>query len=147
MRFKGRFNVTLDAKGRMSIPAPLRDRLSELGVDSLVATCTDKCLELIPSDQWDELLDRIDSLPGMREEGELFELVYISSAMDVSVDGHGRIRVPPSLREQVGLERELVVVGGKDKIRVYSLRAWQEVFDLARRRFTEVRDQISEKLE
>jgi transcriptional regulator MraZ len=147
MRFKGRYKVTLDAKGRMSIPAPMREQLAELGEETVVATCTDRCLELIPSKDWEEFLENFDSLPSMQEEVELFELIYISSAMDVLIDKAGRILVPQALRDQVGLEREIVVVGGRGKIRVYSQTAWQEVFELARRRFPESRNRISEEIE
>lgn len=146
MRFKGRFNKNLDSKGRLAIPAPIRETLDAIGAQNLVVTCTDRCLEILPEDEWEKMLRKFDRLPSMREDVELFQLFYISSAMDVSMDKQGRILIPQVLREQVSLKKEIVVVGNTNKIQVYAAEVWQKVAEEASRRFREISNRLSEDL-
>ena len=146
MRFFGRFNQTLDSKGRLSIPAPLRDKLSADGAGRLVLTCTDRCLEIHTATDWDKLLRKFDRLPQMREDVELFGLFYISSATEIAPDKQGRVLVPQTLRDQVGLKKEIVVVGNKNRIQIFSAEMWDAVAKEAHRRFSEIRNLLSEDL-
>lgn len=146
MKFKGRFNKNLDSKGRLAVPAPMRETLESMGVDNLVVTCTDRCLEIFPDNEWGKLLRKFDRLPSMREDVELFQLFYISSAMDVSLDKQGRILVPQALRKQVNLKKEIVVVGNFIKIQVYAQEVWNKVAEEASKRFREISNRLSEDL-
>ena len=146
VRFKGHYNQLLDSKGRMSIPAPLREQLTEHAIEKLVVTATDRCLEIFSEAEWEKLLRKFEKLPQMRQDVELFQLFYISSAVDVPVDKQGRILIPLSLRKQVALQKDVVVVVQNGKIQVYSDEAWQKVTEEARQRFGEIRNLLSEEI-
>lgn len=146
MRFKGRFNQNLDSKGRLSIPAPLREQMANLGVETLVVTITDRCLEIYPEIEWEKYLDKFDKLPQVDEDVELMHLFHISQASDVTPDKSGRVLVPLSLREQVEFKKEIVVIGSKSKIQVFAKDVWKKVEAKAKARFAGTRSKYSTDL-
>jgi MraZ protein len=146
MRFKGRYKQNLDAKGRLSVPAPIREQLEKVSADSLVITCTDRCLEIFPESEWEKLVRKFERLPQMREDVELFQLFYISQAIDAAPDKNGRILVPRTMREQIGLEKQIVIVGHTSKVQVYAAEVWKQVEEEGRKRFSEIRNLLSEDL-
>ena len=146
MRVKGHYNQSLDTKGRLNVPAPLREQLVAMGIEKLVVACTDRCLEIFSENDWEKLLRKFDRLPQMREDVELFQLFYISSAMDVTLDKQGRLLIPRTLRQRAGLKKEVIVVGQSGKIQVYAEEAWEKVAEEARRRFQQIRNQLSEEI-
>ena len=91
---KGEFRHTMDAKGRLFIPAKLRE---ELGDSFVVTKGLDGCLFIYAQKEWQQLEDKIRQLP-MSKSRQL-QRFFLSSASDVSVDKQGCIVVPPVLRD------------------------------------------------
>ncbi|MEZ4317558.1 MAG: hypothetical protein R3F61_08635 [Myxococcota bacterium] len=129
LRVRCQANATLDTKGRLALPAPIRRALAENGVDSLVLTFhkgavwgwTARDFEeevekpLAQRDQFDsEVLDFAHSL--------------LSPAQDVEVDGAGRIRVPVPLRELGSLDKEVVVFSILNRIEIWDRETWEGRF-------------------
>src|SRR6476646_6450500 len=97
--FLGRHAHSLDAKGRMAIPARFRDELAE----GLVLTRgVDRCLAIYPLARWSELSDRINALPVGDADARAFRRMIYSDAVDFVPDGQGRILIPAELREYAG---------------------------------------------
>jgi len=109
--FRGRYQHTVDPKGRLSVPAKFRDVLAQYD-GSLVVVPNEHCLEVHPLEEWQKiearLRDRSIFDPDVRE----FSRLYVSRAKDVTLDGAGRILLPPDSRQQAGLQKEVTLVGG-----------------------------------
>lgn len=107
--FQGASAITLDAKGRMSIPAKHRDALSVQCDGRLTLTKhPDGCLLMYPRPVWEAKRDQIAAWP-MSARG--WQRILLGNASDVEMDSAGRILVAPELRAAVGLGREVVLSG------------------------------------
>jgi transcriptional regulator MraZ len=109
--FSGRFDHSIDDKGRVSIPARFREILQKDGDEILFITnCNfekDRCLELYPPREWQRLLGKLSQKKSFSPEVRMFQAFYIAGAHEVQVDKQGRILIPPKLREYARLEREV----------------------------------------
>jgi MraZ protein len=110
--FRGRYQHTIDPKGRLSVPAKFRDALAQYD-GALVIVPNDYCLEVHPLEEWQRIENRLREqsvfTPDVREVSRL----YVSRARDVSLDSAGRVLIPPDVREQAGLsKKEVTLVGG-----------------------------------
>lgn len=121
---KGEYQHTLDAKGRLFIPAKLREQLG----DSFVVTKgLDDCLFVYPQEAWEELEQKIRRLPMSKSRS--LQRFFLSSAADVTVDRQGRIVIPSVLRSYAGLERDVVVIGVGERAELWDARRWNAYTD------------------
>ena len=122
--FLGRHAHSLDAKGRLAVPARFRDALAE-GV--VLTRGIDRCLSLYPMAAWLPLAEKVAALPISDPDARNFRRLVFAEATDLALDGQGRILVPPELRRYAGLEREALVVGVHTHLAVWSPEAWAAV--------------------
>ena len=136
--FRGRFEHSIDGKGRLSVPAKFREVLQEKfdGDKNLVVVPNERCLEVHPVARWDQVEEQVRT-GSMFDEG-LRELrrLYMSRAREVEIDSAGRVLLPPDSRQQAGLDRDVTLVGGG--------LALFEVWD--RRRFEDYERTVGHKL-
>ncbi len=125
--FRGRYLHTIDPKGRLSIPARFRDALKDGYEGRLVVVPNEVCLEVHPLEEWERIEEKLREKSLFDADVKKLGRLYISRAKDTTVDGAGRILIPPDVREQGGLVRDVTLVGGG--------RRYFEVWD--RRRFEE----------
>jgi len=120
--FTGEYHHTIDAKGRLAVPARFR---LELAGAAYICRWLDGCLAIFPRAAWEELTGQIGTLSrvGDARARELARSVF-SSAYDVELDGQGRVLVPTGLRELVGLESDAVVVGLNDHVELWPPARW-----------------------
>jgi MraZ protein len=104
--FRGANKVTLDSKGRMVMPTRYRERLQERCQGRLVITIDrDQCLLIYPLPDWEEIERKLMRLPTLNEQARRLQRLMVGHAADVDLDGHGRVLLPPKLREFAQLER------------------------------------------
>jgi len=110
-RFRGGFPATIDAKGRVKLPARLREQLEEdFGREVFVCSFFSHELRVYPLSVWELVEERLLSKPGMKPAVlKLIERVNYGQLLEV--DDHGRLIVPALLREMVDVEGEVVVSG------------------------------------
>lgn len=107
--FKGGPVLTLDGKGRVTVPARYRDLLvSTVGGQMMVSKSHVRCLSLFPRPVWDQFETRLHALPAAADG---LRRLYIGSATEVTIDSGSRVLLPPELRAWAGLEREVVFMG------------------------------------
>lgn len=109
--FRGRYQHTIDPKGRLSVPAKFRDVLAQYD-GHLVVVPNDHCLEVHPLEEWQRLEAKLREQSRFNPEVREISRLYMSRAKDVTLDGAGRILLPQDARQQAGLEKEVTLVGG-----------------------------------
>lgn len=116
--FIGRYDVSVDPKGRMHLPAKIRDVLAHVYGEPLIVTVSDSCLAAYPAKQWLEKYEALEAGPYDPEKGDLLRAVT-ENAEEVPLK-NGRLLIPSRLREYAGIEREAVIVGRIKKIEIWS---------------------------
>ena len=119
--FMGRYNHTIDPKGRLSIPSKYREIL---GDEFVVSKGMDGCLFVYAEGDWKVFEEKLASLPLINEEARQFARFFLSGAMNVTVDKQGRILMPQDLRDFAGLEKDVVLAGMGGRIEIWSLDRW-----------------------
>ena len=109
MVFQGASSLTLDGKGRLSVPTRHRDVLSATAQGLLTITKHPHgCLMVFPRPEWDVFRDRISALP---MSAQWWKRIFLGNAMDVELDGTGRILISPELRTSAGISKDAVLLG------------------------------------
>lgn len=121
--FMGRYNHTIDPKGRLSIPSKYREML---GDEFVVSKGMDGCLFVYADEDWKVFEAKLASLPLINQEARQFARFFLSGAQYVTVDKQGRILMPQDLREFAGLEKDVVLAGMGGRIEIWSLEKWNE---------------------
>ncbi len=125
--FRGTYSVSLDAKGRLAIPARFRDRLLSDEASRLVlAPDPDQCLALYPEAEWALIERKLQQLPSFNESARILRRLLIGNAHDVDMDAQGRVLVPQALRDYAGLGKRVSMVGQLNKIEVWDEDVWQQ---------------------
>jgi MraZ protein len=109
--FRGRYQHTIDPKGRLSVPARFRDVLAQFD-GNLVVVPNEHGLEVYPLEEWQRIEEKLNAQPRFTPEVRQLSRLYISRAKDATLDGAGRILLPPDTRKQAGLEKNVTLVGG-----------------------------------
>ncbi|MDR0760132.1 MAG: division/cell wall cluster transcriptional repressor MraZ [Treponema sp.] len=125
VKFSGIYTNTLDDKGRISIPAGLRERL-----ESPVLVLTkglEHCIWVLPPDYWEKLSEKILNPRSLdMEEASLLHYRFIVPKQETGIDKNGRIAVPQSLRDYAGLSRECSIMGKGDYMELWDVEAYKE---------------------
>jgi transcriptional regulator MraZ len=109
--FRGRYQHTLDPKGRVSVPAKYRDLLAQYEGATLVVVPNGDALEVHPLEEWERLEERINEKSMFDADVRKVGRLYISGAHEVELDGAGRILIPPDVRAQGGLTKDVTLIG------------------------------------
>lgn len=120
----GTFDQSMDAKGRMSFPAKLREII---GPRFVVTRGIDGCLFAYSEADFKRKSQQLQKLP--LAKARKFQRTFIGSAVLVEPDKQGRILVPQTLREAAGLEKEIVVMGVSDRCEIWSRERWEQFND------------------
>jgi len=136
--FSGRYEYTIDDKGRLSIPARFREILSVDHEAKLFVTNLDGCLVAYPDKEWARLQEKLASVTG--KEARNFLRFFYAGVSECPFDRLGRILIPQSLRNYAGIKKNVVIVGMNKKLEIWAEEAWAEVV----RQATSDRDRMEE---
>src|SRR5947208_13497463 len=115
--FIGRYQHTIDPKGRVSIPARYRNALAQYD-GNLVVVPQDQCLNVYPFAVWEHVVGALNEQSQFDERLRRVGRLWISRAREAELDGAGRILLPPDSRQQAGLAKDVTLVG-----------LWREFFE------------------
>ena len=120
-RMTGTNQHNIDAKGRLAIPAKLRE---ELGDTFYVTIGPDPCLTIYSNTSWSRLTERFDQLPYSKARAlrPLF-----SNAVKCEPDSQGRILIPQKLRDYAHLKKDVSVIGVSSRAEIWDTETWQEL--------------------
>jgi MraZ protein len=131
--FSGKYYYTVDPKGRIIIPAPFRDIITNHYSTKLFITnaAVDQCLNIYPAEEWSRLNDKVRTKPGSDKYVKFFMRRVIASAVEAELDKQGRILIPAALREDAKINSNIVIVGQVDRIDLWDRHEWDKLVDLS----------------
>jgi MraZ protein len=128
--FRGRYEHTIDAKGRTSVPARYRDALGAAGDRRIVLTSAlDPCLVAYTPMEWIAFEERLGRLPQFDRAVQKLRRIYVSGAVECDIDDVGRILVPPTLREHAALKKEVLWAGAGRYAELWDKDEWLKHFE------------------
>ncbi len=128
--FLGEYEATLDSKGRFLLPAGVKKQLPE-GVEPVfvVNRGFEKCLTVYPIQSWKPIYENISSLNDFDPKVREFRRYFLNGAIQLELDGAGRILLPKNLLEHAGLEKDIVLVSAVNKLEIWDKNKYQQFFD------------------
>ena len=123
LMFIGEYSLTVDEKGRLSIPVKYRDSLSR---GAVVTRGLDSSLFLYTRAEWEKLAEKLAALPISRANTRAFSRLMLAGAMDVDMDKLGRIIVPDYLRGFASIKKNVVVAGLYNRLEIWDEGKWQK---------------------
>jgi len=126
--FRGVNAVNIDAKGRIVMPTRYRERLLEQNAGHVVMTIDteERCLLLYPLIAWEQIENKLAQLPSFNPQARRIQRLLIGHATETELDSHGRVLVPPLLRDYAGLKKHAVLVGQGKKFELWDEGYWEE---------------------
>jgi MraZ protein len=116
--------LSLDAKGRLSVPTRHRDALGGPNGGQLTITRHPHgCLMVFPRAQWEQFRERVSTLP---MSAQWWKRIFLGNAMDVEMDGTGRVLVSPELRQAAGITRDTVLLGMGNHLELWDKATYDE---------------------
>ena len=122
----GEFEHSLDAKGRLIMPAKLREAIGDKFV---VTKGLDGCLFAFSIEAWSNFEEKLKSLPLSNRNSREFTRFFLSGATECEIDKQGRFLIPTNLRETASLQKEVVIIGVGTRIEIWDKEKWNSYND------------------
>ena len=119
--FQGASSLSLDVKGRLSMPTRHRDALSAASSQLTITKHPHGCLMVFPRDEWEKFRGRIAALP---MDAQWWRRIFLGNAMEVEMDASGRVLVSPELRAAAGITKEAVLLGMGSYLELWDAQAY-----------------------
>jgi MraZ protein len=128
--FRGATNLSMDAKGRLSVPAKHRDALLTQSAGNVVLTAHPHgCLLLYPQPAWEPIQAKMMALSSFDKQSSSLQRLLVGFAEDIAVDAAGRLLISPTLRDFAGLEKDVMLVGQGSHFEMWNMSAWRKQLD------------------
>lgn len=138
--FMGEYSHTIDAKGRIIVPAKFRE---SLGDNIVVTKGLDNCLFVYTSEDWRKFEEKLRTLPLTNKDARKFTRFFLAGAAEMEIDKQGRILIPSVLREFVALEKDVVLVGVGSRIEIWDKARWNESISI----YDDDMEEVAENME
>ena len=111
----------------MVMPTRYREQIAELAQGNLVVTVDrDQCLLIYPLPEWEQIERKLMSLPSLNATARRLQRLMVGHATESSLDGHGRVLLPPELREFARLGRHGMLIGQGNRFELWDETRWNE---------------------
>ena len=117
----GEYSHSLDAKGRLIMPAKLRD---DMGEKFIVTTGLDGCLFGFSMSEWEKFEDKLKTLPITNKNARNFVRFFLSGATECELDKQGRFLITAKLREVASLDKDVTIIGAGTRIEIWDNSTW-----------------------
>ena len=138
--YLGEYEHSLDAKGRLAIPARFR---AQLGEGAIITRGFDGCLVIYPADVWQSVAKKLDSLSSTQEAARMAKRFVFSGATECEFDKQGRVLVPSFLRGYAELTETAVVVGQFSRIEIWDRGHWEKVSSRTQAESNRIAEQLA----
>ncbi|MGC8880901.1 MAG: division/cell wall cluster transcriptional repressor MraZ [Minisyncoccia bacterium] len=137
----GEYHYNLDTKGRIAIPAKLRNFLGE---EVIITRGLDNCLFVFPKKDWEEISLKIKNLPLSQANSRAFSRLMLAGAMSVLLDNQGRIIIPDYLRKFANLKKKIVIAGLYNRLEIWDEDIWEEYKKRTEKESGDVAEKLSD---
>ncbi len=137
----GEYKHSLDTKGRMAIPAKFREKMLS---GAIITRGLDNCLFVFANKEWQILAEKLVNLPLAQANSRAFSRLMLAGAMDVELDGQGRILIPDYLRKYADLKKQVVVTGLYNRIEIWDEANWERYKQKTEGASEEIAEKLSE---
>ena len=137
----GEYEHSLDAKGRLIMPAKLKDALSEKFV---ITKGLDGCLFVYSQSEWKNFEEKLRTFPLTNKDARALMRFFLAGAMECEIDKQGRFLIAGNLREFAGLEKEVVIIGVLTKIEIWSKEKWLKYSEEENKSADEIAEKITD---
>ncbi|MEK7168003.1 MAG: division/cell wall cluster transcriptional repressor MraZ [Patescibacteria group bacterium] len=120
--FVGQYSHNIDAKGRLAVPSKFRGDLKK----AVITRGLDNCLFLYPKKEWDKQAEKLAALPDGRANTRALSRLMLAGAMEVDIDGQGRLILPDFLRKYAGLKKNVIIAGLYDRLEIWDEAKWEQ---------------------
>lgn len=117
----GEYEHTIDAKGRISMPAKLR---KDMGDTFIVTKGLDGCLFAFSQNEWTNFEEKLKSLPLSDKNARNFVRFFLAGATECEIDKQGRFLIPNNLRVAAKLEKDAIVIGVGTRLEIWDKATW-----------------------
>ena len=138
--FMGEYSHTIDAKGRIIVPAKFRE---SLGDNIVVTKGLDNCLFVYTSEDWRKFEEKLRTLPLTNKDARKFTRFFLAGAAEMEIDKQGRILIPSVLREFAALEKDVVLGGVGSRIEIWDKARWNESISI----YDDDMEEVAENME
>ncbi|MCX6715681.1 MAG: division/cell wall cluster transcriptional repressor MraZ [Candidatus Taylorbacteria bacterium] len=121
----GTYFHTIDDKNRLSLPSKFR---KEMGRSVVVTPGLDSCLFVFTATEWERISERLSGKEAsmFKADNRSLNRYLLGMAVEVEVDGAGRMLIPEHLRERAKLKSKVVFIGVRDRVEIWDESIWQE---------------------
>ena len=119
--FLGEYSYSIDDKKRLAIPVKFR---ASLGKKAVITRGLDNCLFMFPLKDWEVLAKKLSQMPLAQADARGFARIMLAGAMEVAIDGLGRILVPDYLKGYAGLSKKVVIAGLYNRVEIWDEGKW-----------------------
>ncbi len=137
----GEYHHNIDEKGRIIIPSKFR---YELGEKFIVTRGLDGCLFVYPMEEWNNIIDKLKTLPFTKKDARAFLRFFLSGATECAFDRQGRISISTPLASYAGIEKECVIIGVNDRLEIWSKNNWEKFFSQNEENLSDIAEDLFE---
>ena len=119
----GEYSHSLDVKGRLIMPAKLRE---DMGEKFIITTGLDGCLFGFSMIEWQKFEDKLKTLPITNKNARNFVRFFLSGATECELDKQGRFLIASKLREVANLDKDVTIIGAGTRIEIWNTKKWEE---------------------
>lgn len=135
----GEFHHNLDDKNRLIIPSKFR---YELGSKFIVTRGIEKCLFVYPVDEWNKIIEKLNTLPFTNKDARTFMRMFLSGATECELDNNGRVQITGPLMNYASLSKECVVIGVGDRLEIWDQDMFNNFFNDNIENFSDVAENL-----
>lgn len=137
--FMGETQHSLDAKGRVTVPAKFREGL---GSRFVANRGFDGCIALYPMDAWKEIEAQVRSMPLTKSAARSFARSFFAGASELELDRQGRILLTPAHREYARIDKEIYVIGVDNRVEIWAADRWASYSKAAEESFEKIAEEL-----
>jgi MraZ protein len=144
----GEFEVKMDAKGRFLFPSGLRKQLPPASQrDFMLNKGFEDCLTLFPMTEWEKISEKLSKMNLFKPKNRMFYRLFHQGAKIVSLDNAGRILIPTTHMERVGLNSDVMLIAYNDRIEIWDKQKYFEMIEGNMTDFADLADEVMGDLE
>ncbi len=125
--FSGEFEHSLDPKGRVIIPAKMRE---QLGGVFYITKGIEHNLLVFSEEGWREFYAKLNTLPVTNRNARGFKRLFLSGAVECETNAQGRVLIPATLREYANIEKDVTIIGNGNNVEIWDTNTWKDYMNV-----------------